>query len=208
VTTWPINALSIFICLSVGVSSLAQTNGDIYPGRDQAGEVLKPPLAPSQPDKSRKEPKPPPDSSPSPSSEETANKDEPSVSSGPIQAGGGTPKLSHEPKGDVPAAAPPSVEQLYQAARRAFWSGRFEMAEQYYWQIIDITPNSHQAHGELGNVLLTQGKNREAADSYYKAAILLLDEGRQPQANHLLRVIERLNPQGAEELKQWFARLK
>ncbi|MCW9024606.1 MAG: hypothetical protein OQK73_07970, partial [Gammaproteobacteria bacterium] len=87
-------------------------------------------------------------------------------------------------------------------ARKAYWEGSLENAEMAYKELVeheDLDPN---AYGELGNVYYAQGKWQEAGKAYYEAAVRLIELKQPHQVNYLLRVIQGLDAESAEKLKQ------
>ena len=94
------------------------------------------------------------------------------------------------------------VKQMFYMARQTYWMGNALGAEKLYLKLAAVEDGNPDIYGELGNVYYAQGKWGEAGKAYYEAAIRLLDLKRVNQVNHLLRVIEGLDSDSAEKLKQ------
>jgi len=99
-----------------------------------------------------------------------------------------------------PAKAVIPVSRQLQQARRAYWTEGAESAEPLYRQIIAGHPAAPDAYGELGNLLLAQGRITEARALFGKAVGLLELEGRSAEAGQLRRYLGHGNgvaPKGA-----------
>ena len=94
------------------------------------------------------------------------------------------------------------AKKMFYMARQSYWMGNALAAENMYLKLADIEENNPDIYGELGNVYYTQGKWSEAGKAYYEAAVRLLDLDRNNQVDYLLRVIEGLDSDSAEKLKQ------
>ena len=94
------------------------------------------------------------------------------------------------------------AKQMFYMARQSYWMGNAISAEKIYLKLADIEDDNPDIYGELGNVYYTQGKWSEAGKAYYEAAVRLLDLDRNNQVNYLLRVIQGLDSDSAEKLKQ------
>lgn len=87
-------------------------------------------------------------------------------------------------------------------AREAFWHRDLAKAEQLYGDLAGKQSDNPDIWGELGNVYLAQNKVKEAADAYYKAAEILIEEGRLRQVGQLMGVIQMAEPAKAQALDQ------
>jgi len=87
-------------------------------------------------------------------------------------------------------------------ARQAYWQAQFDKAEEYYQQAIRLMPAIPDTYGELGNIYYGQGKWEKAGESYYQAAVRLLDEKRVAKAYHLMTILRGLAPERAEALQK------
>ena len=76
----------------------------------------------------------------------------------------------------APAAAPAGPGLLLNA-RAAYARGDILGAINAYRNYIDRNPGSMEARGELGNVYFTSGRQRDAAQIFFEAAIMKLNGG-------------------------------
>lgn len=97
---------------------------------------------------------------------------------------------------------PPTQAQLELLilARQAYWHKDFQQAVIDYHKLIKQTPDIPRLHGELGNVLLAEGKPKAAAQEYLKAGDLLIAQGRLKTAARLLPALQHLDPAAATAL--------
>ena len=107
----------------------------------------------------------------------------------------------------IAAARPVQQHELEQAvrdeliqARQAFWHRDLAKAEKLYADLSVKQSDNPDLWGELGNVYLAQNKVKEAADAYYKAAEILIEEGRLRQVGQLMGVIQMAEPAKAQAL--------
>jgi len=112
------------------------------------------------------------------------------------------------PRG-IAAARPVQNHELEQAvrneliqAREAFWHRDLAKAEKLYADLTLKQSDNPDIWGELGNVYLAQNKVNEAAEAYYKAAEILIEEGRLRQVGQLMGVIQMAEPAKAQALDQ------
>jgi tetratricopeptide (TPR) repeat protein len=94
------------------------------------------------------------------------------------------------------------AKQMFYMARQSYWMGNVLAAENIYLKLADAEDDNPDVYGELGNVYYSQGKWNEAGKAYYEAAIRLLELDRNNQVDYLLRVIQGLDSDSAEKLKQ------
>ena len=94
------------------------------------------------------------------------------------------------------------AKQMFYMARQTYWRGDALGAEKLYLKLADVEDDNPDIYGELGNVYYAQGKWDAAGKAYYEAAIRLLALNRNNQVNYLLRVIQGLDSDSAEKLKQ------
>jgi len=106
---------------------------------------------------------------------------------------------SAAPVTDKPAS---STRDLWISAREEYHRGNIEVSIRNYQQVIANSSDNYDAYGELGNVYLSRGKYREAADAYFEAASILVKLGQAGRARSLLPMLERLDRSRAEELNQ------
>lgn len=103
------------------------------------------------------------------------------------------------PVKDKPAS---STRELWISAREEYHRGNIEVSIRNYQQVIANSSDNYDAYGELGNVYLSRGKYREAADAYFEAASILVKLGQAGRARSLLPMLDRLDRSRAEELNQ------
>ena len=99
-----------------------------------------------------------------------------------------------------------SHENLLNQARIAFHAGDSNKSVSIYQQLVDLNPDNPNTYGEMGNVLYVQGKWKEAGQAYYEAATRLLSSGQPAQVMYLYRVIQGLDPESAEKLRNQMGR--
>jgi len=106
--------------------------------------------------------------------------------------------------GEVIDASQPScaVRENWITARKSFYQRNYELSEQSYQQVIDSTKNNYDAYGELGNVYFNQGKNKQAASSYFEAAAILVSKGQINRARSLTGLLRYLDKSKATELQK------
>jgi len=100
---------------------------------------------------------------------------------------------------DKPA---PSTRELWISAREEYHRGNIDVSIRNYQQVIANSSDNYDAYGELGNVYLSRGKYREAANAYFEAASILVKLGEAGRARSLLPMLDRLDRSRAEELNQ------
>ncbi len=89
------------------------------------------------------------------------------------------------------------------AARELFWKRDATAAVYAYTQLVRSYPDRPGAWGELGNLYMTLGSKEKAADAYYQAIGLLIQQGQTEEAHNMLGVMQTLDPEKTDELKQW-----
>jgi tetratricopeptide (TPR) repeat protein len=94
-----------------------------------------------------------------------------------------------------------SEDQL-NLARDSYAKGDMEASVTAYKEYIKKNPSNADAAGELGNVYFAGGKMPEAAQAYYDAAKILLDQKQPERVNDLMPVIAQGNPALANELSE------
>ncbi len=106
---------------------------------------------------------------------------------------------SAAPVTDKPAS---STRELWISAREEYHRGNIDVSIRNYQEVIAKSSDNYDAYGELGNVYLSRGKYREAADAYFEAASILVKLGQAGRARSLLPMLDRLDRSKAEELNQ------
>ena len=87
-------------------------------------------------------------------------------------------------------------------AREAYARGDAEAAIRAYSDVVKKNPGNMDAQGELGNVYYMTGRLPEAAQAFYEAAKLMIDQNQVGRAQALLPPIGQGNPALANELQQ------
>jgi tetratricopeptide (TPR) repeat protein len=100
---------------------------------------------------------------------------------------------------DEPAA---TARELWISAREEYHRGNAELSIRNYKEVIAISMDNYDAYGEMGNVYLSQGNRKEAANAYFEAAAILVKLGETRRASSLLPMLGRLDRAKAEELNQ------
>lgn len=95
-----------------------------------------------------------------------------------------------------------SVRELLKSARMAYWSGDIQGAEKLYLYLANIEDSNPDVYGELGNVYYAQGEWKQAGQAYYEAAVRLLAINKGGQVNYLLQLIQGLDSDSAQLLRQ------
>lgn len=95
-----------------------------------------------------------------------------------------------------------AVQESLENARSLYWKRDVEAAVFAYQQVVTTDPNHAQAWGELGNLYFNHGRWAEAADSYYAAGMLLVDQGDPERASQILRVLYGLDSAKGEKLQK------
>jgi tetratricopeptide (TPR) repeat protein len=84
----------------------------------------------------------------------------------------------------------------------AYWSGDIQSAEKLYLYLANIEDRNPDVYGELGNVYYAQGEWKQAGQAYYEAAVRLLAINKGDQVNYLLQLIQGLDSDSAQLLRQ------
>ena len=82
---------------------------------------------------------------------------------------------------------------LLQSARRAYWEGDPAEAESRYRAYQSLRPEDPDGYGELGDLLQSTGRHREARVVFEEAVARLLAAGREEAAQALLRLLHTLD---------------
>jgi tetratricopeptide (TPR) repeat protein len=105
---------------------------------------------------------------------------------------------------DGPFGKGASQDQL-NLARDSYAKGDLDTSVAAYKEYIKKNPANADADGELGNVYFTTGKLPEAAQAYYDAAKLLIDQKQPERVVELMPVIAQVNPALANDLSMKLA---
>lgn len=95
-----------------------------------------------------------------------------------------------------------SVRELLKSARMAYWSGDIQSAEKLYLYLANIEDSNPDVYGELGNIYYAQGEWKQAGQAYYEAAVRLLAINKGDQVSYLLQLIQGLDSDSAQLLRQ------
>jgi tetratricopeptide (TPR) repeat protein len=95
-----------------------------------------------------------------------------------------------------------STRELWISAREEFHRGNIDVSIRNYKEVIATSSDNYDAYGELGNVYLSRGSEKEAADAYFEAAAILVKTGQIDRARSLLPMLGRLDRARAEELNR------
>ena len=107
------------------------------------------------------------------------------------------------PGEDLSSAEPvSSPRELWISAREEYHRGNIDVSIRNYKEVIASSSDNYDAYGELGNVYLSRGSHREAAEAYFEAASILVKLGHVGRARSLLPMLGRLDRAKAEELNQ------
>lgn len=112
---------------------------------------------------------------------------------GPVY-GAGLPPLPE------PVPAPIESENGLAMARQAYWRQEYAAAEARYQRLMEQRPGDPNPAGELGNIYYAQGRWRDAAGAYRKAALNLARLSRFGQAMHMAAIVGGLDVQGGQTL--------
>lgn len=99
-----------------------------------------------------------------------------------------------------------TTRELWISAREEFHRGNIDVSIRNYKEVIATSSDNYDAYGELGNVYLSRGSDKEAADAYFEAAAILVKTGRIDRARSLLPMLGRLDRAKAEELNRLIRR--
>jgi thioredoxin-like negative regulator of GroEL len=91
-------------------------------------------------------------------------------------------------------------------AREAFANGNADASITAYQAYLKDNADNADARGELGNVYYLTGKLPEAAQAYYDASKLLIEQKHPERVPALLPIIGQVNPALADELAQKLAK--
>ena len=161
-----------------------------YPAVQQPG--IQQPMGRPFPDQAMmRQPQPMPQTQPMPDMRETMG----------VTGGAEPMPLSGEEA--VTASEPvSSTRELWISAREEYHRGNIDVSIRNYKEVIASAPDNFDAYGELGNVYLSRGNRKEAANAYFEAAAILVKMGQVGRARSLLPMLGRLDRARAEELNQ------
>jgi tetratricopeptide (TPR) repeat protein len=106
------------------------------------------------------------------------------------------------------AADKQTTRELWIDARQSFHHRDFEKSISSYERLIAKTSNNYDAYGELGNVYFNRGEMKQAANSYFEAASILVKLGQTDRASSLLGMLYQMDSAKAEELRDLLSSAK
>ena len=98
------------------------------------------------------------------------------------------------------APAPACRQQSASQSAGGLRPARYERRDKRYRDLLIKTPDDVNALGELGNVYLSVGRQRDAAEVYYEAALLLVAKKDFERAGIVAAAIRQGDPQLADDL--------
>jgi tetratricopeptide (TPR) repeat protein len=105
----------------------------------------------------------------------------------------------------VPADGGVAGESDFQSqleqARQHYWRRDMPAAEQAYRRLTESHPERAEVWGELGNLYFSQREMVQATDAYYRAIVLLIEQGDAERARQLLGAMYQLDAEKAKELE-------
>jgi Flp pilus assembly protein TadD len=137
----------------------------------------------------------------------------------PPEAGSPAPDQTgmNEPAAQAPAAAAPQqtppaaasqqtpedkqLQAQLEQARALYWRRDMRGAALVYQSLSQAHPQNPDVWGEAGNFYFNLQQREQAANAYYHAAELLIQQGQQRRARQLLDVIYRLDKDKASALE-------
>jgi tetratricopeptide (TPR) repeat protein len=90
--------------------------------------------------------------------------------------------------------------QLMIDARKAFYKRDYAASVAAYKELIAKDKDNFDALGELGNVYFTQGEMQQAADAYYRAATIMVSQGKAQRAASLIGFLASVDAEKAKKL--------
>lgn len=87
-------------------------------------------------------------------------------------------------------------------ARKAYWDKDYDQAIRLYQQLIKDDATNPDYIGELGNIYYSINDYDTAAQHYYRAALILMDQGKREQAMLLVSPISAMNRDLGDQLKR------
>lgn len=100
----------------------------------------------------------------------------------------------------APAMADDAIAAAINTARAAFWRGDVEGARAQMLALSQANPNNAELLGELGNLQFSLRDFPAAADSWYRAGLLLIDQNGAPQNRGFMQALGMIDPEKAADL--------
>lgn len=116
-----------------------------------------------------------------------------------------TPVAPVPPQQTAPAAplaadAAHAIATAVNTARAAFWAGDVEGARAQMQALVRAHPDNADLLGELGNLQFALRDYPAAADTWYRAGLMLLDQGQGPGRRGFLQALSTIDPEKAADL--------
>lgn len=118
-----------------------------------------------------------------------------------------TPVAPGQPQPTAPAApaaasadAAFAIATAVNTARAAFWAGDIEGARAQMQALVRAHPDNADLLGELGNLHFALRDYPAAADVWYRAGLMLLDQGQGPGRRGFLQALSTIDPEKAADL--------
>lgn len=106
------------------------------------------------------------------------------------------------PSASAEAGSHATPRETWVAARNAYRNGDYDAAIRNYERVITTTENNFDAWGELGNVHYRIRNYERAAEAYYEAARILIQQGKVRRVAGLLPLMARLDPEKSRQLQE------
>ncbi len=106
------------------------------------------------------------------------------------------------PVADVPAVDEAAFQSQLDQARQLYWRRDLRAAEQAYRRLTESYPQRAEVWGELGNLYYSQREMVQAADVYYRAIELLIEQGDTGRARQMLGAMHQLDSDKARKLEE------
>jgi len=116
---------------------------------------------------------------------------------------------SNDEKTVLPGGAKPTIidetieqDDLLHNARQAYWDKNYQQSIRLYQKLVEREPDNADFSGELGNVYYAMNDYSHASRMYYRAARLLLSQGRHDAARQLLSPVTAMDRERGDRLRQ------
>lgn len=118
------------------------------------------------------------------------------------QPSAATPEPAPAPTPQAPQSATtdPVIAVAVNQARGAYWAGDVEGAKAQMLALTRAYPDNADLLGELGNLYFSLRDYPAAADAWYRAGLMLIDQGQWPAQRGFLPSLGMIDPQKAADL--------
>jgi len=133
----------------------------------------------------------------------------PTPTPAPVFGSAPAPEAIAPPPAEAPAAnlapaaganAALAIATAVNTARAVFWSGDIEGARAQVQALVRAHPANADLLGELGNLHFALRDYPAAADAWYRAGLMLLDQGQGPGRRGFLQALSTIDPEKAADL--------